>query len=221
MKIVVAGGRNKADFLIASLLEKKHEVVVINDDEHYCAYLSAKYNLAVYAGNPCKTYVLEEADIYNADILIALRPSDPDNLILCQMAKKQFGVKKVVATVSNPKNVVIFQRLGVNTTISATYTIAKIIETASTIETLVNTLSLQQEQILLNELLLPQDSALIDQQIKELTIPQHSMICAILRNTQMLVPNGDTRLYANDKLLVLSQAQDHQEALTYFSKRRR
>lgn len=220
MNIVVAGGRNKADFLIASLLEKKHEVIVINDEKHYCTYLSAKYNIPVYAGNPCKSYILEEADIYEADILIALLPHDPDNLILCQMAKKQFRIKKVVATVSNPKNVQMFQRLGVNTAISATYTIAKIIETASTIETLVNTLSLQQEQILLNELLLPQDSTLIHHQIKELTIPQHTMICAILRNTQMLVPNGETWLYANDKLLVLSQAKNQQDALAYFAKRK-
>ena len=77
MKIIVAGGRNKADFLIGSLLEKKHEVTVINDEEAYCRYLSEKYNIPVIAENPCKQYMLEEAEIENADILIALRPSDP------------------------------------------------------------------------------------------------------------------------------------------------
>lgn len=54
MKIVVAGGRSKADFLIGSLLEKKHEVTVINDEEAYCRYLSEKYNIPVVVGNPCK-----------------------------------------------------------------------------------------------------------------------------------------------------------------------
>ena len=54
MKIIVAGGRNKADFLIGSLLEKKHEVTVINDEKAYCRYLSEKYNIPVIAGNPCK-----------------------------------------------------------------------------------------------------------------------------------------------------------------------
>ena len=53
MKIVVAGGRSKADFLIGSLLEKKHEVTVINDEEAYCRYLSEKYNIPVVVGNPC------------------------------------------------------------------------------------------------------------------------------------------------------------------------
>lgn len=52
MKIVVAGGRSKADFLIGSLLEKKHEVTVINDEEAYCRYLSEKYNIPVVVGIP-------------------------------------------------------------------------------------------------------------------------------------------------------------------------
>lgn len=94
MKIVVAGGRNKADFLIGSLLEKQHEVIVINDKESYCAYLSEKYNIPIITGNPCKRYILEEADIEDADILIALRPCDADNLTICQYAKKSFHVKK-------------------------------------------------------------------------------------------------------------------------------
>lgn len=122
MKIVVAGGRSKADFLIGSLLEKKHEVTVINDEEAYCRYLSEKYNIPVVVGNPCKRYVLEEAEIDHADILIALRPGDPDNLAICQTAKKIFHVERAVATVSNPRNVSVFKKLGVNTAISAMYT---------------------------------------------------------------------------------------------------
>ena len=76
------------------------------------------------------------------------------------MAKKQFHVKKSVATVSNPKNVSIFKKLGVNTAISATHMIAKIIEQASTIENLINSLSLESEHIVLNEILLPHEISL-------------------------------------------------------------
>ena len=219
MKIVIAGGRNKADFLIASLLEKQHELIIINDDKDYCAYLSSKYDIPVFIGNPCKAYVLEEAGIEKADILIALRPNDPDNLIICQMAKKQFHVKKSVATVSNPKNVSIFKKLGVNTAISATHMIAKIIEQASTIENLINSLSLESEHIVLNEILLPHESSLLHQKLKDLNIPEHLIICCIIRNTHMLVPNGDTMLYANDKLLILSEIKNQDDVLHYFAKK--
>lgn len=218
MRIVVAGGRNKADFLIGSLLEKKHTVVVINDDEAYCQYLSEKYNIPVVIGNPCKQYILEEADIYDADILIALRPNDPDNLAICQSAKKIFHVKKAVATVSNPKNVSIFKKLGVNTAISATYTIAKIIEQASTIENLVNSLSIEHEKIVMIEILLTKDCEVTGKKIKHLVLPENAIICCILRAVDMIVPNGDTVLQEHDKLLVLTQPQLQDEVLAIFSK---
>ena len=40
MKIVVAGGQNKADFLIGLLLEKKHKIKIINDNADYGTYLA-------------------------------------------------------------------------------------------------------------------------------------------------------------------------------------
>ena len=134
------------------------------------------------------------------------------------MAKKQFHVKKSVATVSNPKNVSIFKKLGVNTAISATHMIAKIIEQASTIENLINSLSLESEHIVLNGILLPHESSLLHQKLKDLNIPEHLIICCIIRNTHMLVPNGDTMLYANDKLLILSEIKNQDDVLHYFAK---
>lgn len=221
MKIIVAGGRNKADFLIGSLLEKKQEVTVINDDDEYCSYLSEKYNIPVVVGNPCKQYVLEEAEVDHADILIALRPNDPDNLAICQTAKKIFHVKKVVATVSNPKNVSIFKKLGVNTAISATYTIARIIEQASTIENLVNSLSIEHENIVITELLLTKESYVVNKKLKELSMPENVIVCCILRNVEMIVPNGETILLEHDKLLILSQTAMQDQVLNMFSERRK
>lgn len=221
MKIIVAGGRNKADFLIGSLLEKKQEVTVINDDDEYCSYLSEKYNIPVVVGNPCKQYVLEEAEVDHADILIALRPNDPDNLAICQTAKKIFHVKKVVATVSNPKNVSIFKKLGVNTAISATYTIARIIEQASTIENLVNSLSIEHENIVMTELLLTKESYVVNKKLKELSMPENVIVCCILRNVEMIVPNGETILLEHDKLLILSQTAMQDQVLNMFSERRK
>ena len=125
MKIVVAGGQSKADFLIDSLLENNHNLIVINDDPDYSHYLAETHHIPIMNGDPCKIQILRDAKIDNADILIALGADDADNLAICQAAKKIFGVKKTVCIVSNPKNVVIFKNLGVNTVISATQIISE------------------------------------------------------------------------------------------------
>ena len=94
MKIVIAGGKSKADYLIRLLLGKKHRLVVINDDADYCAYLSQQHKIPVICGDPCKLYVLDEADIGDSDIIIALKPEDADNLAICQTAKRVYRVRK-------------------------------------------------------------------------------------------------------------------------------
>lgn len=217
MRIVVAGGRNKADFLIGSLLDKHHEVQVINDDPEYCAYLSRTHRIQVYCGNPCKEFVLEEAQIADADILIALKPNDADNLIVAQMAKKMFHVHKVVAIVSNPKKVSVFQKLGVNTAISATYMVAQQIEQASTIEHLVNSLMIEHDSIVMSEVCLRSDSVCLSKKIKEIALPENVIICAILRGTKMIVPNGESVLMKQDKLLLLSKPENQEQAIHAFT----
>ena len=65
MKIVVAGGRDEADFLIGLLLMGKHKIIAINGDMGYCEHLAASYDAAsVIYGDPCKEYVMDEAGLY-------------------------------------------------------------------------------------------------------------------------------------------------------------
>ena len=68
MKIVVAGGRDEADFLIGLLLMGKHKIIAINGDMGYCEHLAASYNAAsVIYGDPCKEYVMDEAGVKGYD----------------------------------------------------------------------------------------------------------------------------------------------------------
>ncbi len=118
MKILVAGGRETADYLIELLKSAGHRVIVVQEDRAYCEYLSAKYDLAVTCGNPCQEEVLAEAGIRSCGMLVALEPRDADNLEVCQVAKRLMGVKKTACLVQNPANVEIFQRLGVDHAVS-------------------------------------------------------------------------------------------------------
>lgn len=118
MKIVVAGGREQADYLTGLLKSRIKHLVLINEDRSYCEYLSAKYDMEIQLGDPCLEQVLEESGIRGSDLLIALKPLDADNLEICQMAKRLFGVKRTVCLAANPANVDVFQNLGVDQVVS-------------------------------------------------------------------------------------------------------
>lgn len=211
MKIAIAGGRSKADFLIRSLLGKKHSLVVINDDMEYCNFLAQSHRIPVICGDPCKRYVTDEAEIENFDLLIALLASDADNLAVCQTARLVYHIPRVVAVVSNPKNVEVFKKLGVSNAISATYMVAGYIEQASTVENLVSTFSVEHGKIVITELLVNRDCPVCDQQVMDVAFGDDVIVGCIIRGTEMIVPNGRTVIRANDKLLILSPSdcQEH------------
>lgn len=212
MKIVIAGGHDRADFLIGSLLQKNHKLIVINEDNQYCEYLADVHRIPIIYGDPRKKYILGDARIHNYDVLIAITSNDADNLAICQMAKKDFAIKKAVCTVTNPKNVDIFKKLGVNTVISATYMLAKFIEQASTIENLIKTLAIE-EKVIMSEVILDNNSISTNRKVNELSFPKDAIISCIIRDSEALVPNGNTVLLPNDKLLIISSPQNQFSAV--------
>ena len=70
----------------------------------------------------------------------------------------------------------------------------------------------------MSELLLTKDCKVIHHKIKDLhNMPANAIICCILRKLRMIVPNGDTELLEQDKLLILSDSQTQDSVLSIFS----
>lgn len=131
MRICIAGGHSRTDFLVESLLENSDDVVAINTDYTWCKYLSSRHDIPVVCGDATKRYVLDDADIEGFDAIIALSDSDADNLVICQMAQSFFAIEHQVCTVHNPRNVSVFKKLGISSVISDSYLVAKLVEESS------------------------------------------------------------------------------------------
>ena len=217
MKIVVAGGREEADFLIGSLLSKKNKVKVINEDKNYSKYLAEKHNISVLNGDSSKEYILEDADVFNYDVLIALTNNDADNFVTCQIAKKKFNVKKVVCTVTNPINVEVFEKLGINTVISSTYSVAKLLEQATTLENLVNTLSSEDNAFSMSEIIINDNARCVGKRLYEIKLPSQARIACVIHKEKMVIPTGPTMINVGDRVLLLSAKECHDEAIKIIS----
>lgn len=217
MKICIAGGQSKALFLIELFKQEGHKVTVINDDEKYADVLSRKFNMPIIFGNPTTKRCLEEAEIENYDILVALRPIDSDNLAICQMARKTFHVRRAVAVVSDPANVEIFTALGVQTTISATYQVSKIIEQASLVENIVNTLDIQNENIKMTNILIKEEFPVSGHSLLEIAAPLYMSVSCVIRGEGFIIPRGDTKIEADDRLLIITDAAHQSAAIDFIT----
>lgn len=218
MKTVIIDGKHEADFLIKMFDKKQNKLIVINENKEYCHYLSSVNKIPIFCGDATKQYVLDEAGIENADVFIVLREKDIDNLIICQLATKLFGVKKTVCIVSNPKNVEIFKKLGVSSVISSTYLVAQTIKRESNIENLIKTLSIEDDKIIITEIEINDDYDIVDKMIKDINIPSNVIISCILRNLDVIIPNGKTFIKVKDKLIIVSAPKDQSSIIQFIQK---
>jgi trk system potassium uptake protein TrkA len=118
--VIVVGGGTVGYYLSRDLVERGHEVTLVERDAKRADWLETQLGSLVVRGDGCEVRFLAQTGIERADAIFAVTADDEDNLVALQMAKKHFRVKKTIARVNNPTNVEIFKMLGVDEAVSAT-----------------------------------------------------------------------------------------------------
>ena len=213
MKIVIVGGGKKVDFLANSLLSKGHEITIINNTAGDCRDLSRSHKANVVCGDGSKPYILEDAEVACYDLMLALTPFDADNLVICQLAKKVFGIKRAFATVNNPENVEVFKKLGINTVVSATYILSEIIEQMASVHQLANYLPLENGKVQLLEVSVKKEYGISGKQIADIGFPEDAIVGCIIRGGNVIIPKGRTEIRTDDKLIILINSDSQSKVL--------
>ena len=211
MKIIIADGRQEADYIINQFNTKKDEIYVLNSDAKVCKYLSRNNKVNVIYGKINKEYDLRSASCLNADLFIALNDDDIMNYVACQMAKMMFHVKKTIAAVRNPKNVEVFKKLGVDSPMSTTYLLAETIKSELSIENMIKTLAFEDNKIIVSEFSIDEKNKLVGKALKNIKFPKNTSVCCIYRTTGMIIPNGETIIERDDKVLMVSSYNDKEK----------
>lgn len=218
MKIVIAGGFHAADYIIKKFKSSSNKLIVINESRETAQYLTKSNRIPVFYGQPYKYFVLDEAHVEDADIFIALGKVDTDNYVSCLLAKRVFGVKKVICTVNNPKNVDLYRELGIDSVVSSTQLLATSVMNESSLEDLIKTMSLEDEQIVLTEVVMKSNYDIVNRKIKDINFPKNGNISCIYRKPTVIIPNGQTIILAKDKLLIVSTPKHQKEILSFVQK---
>ena len=123
----------------------------------------------------------------------------------CQIAKREFGVDRTVARASNPKNRELLHTLGVDTVVCGTDNLSHILEREIETDTIRQLLSLGGGTASLNEILLPESFIYAGKAIMDIPIPGDTILISITRDTEFIIPHGNTTLLPWDRILCLTQ----------------
>jgi len=113
--ILIVGCGRLGSHLANQLSRAGNAVVVIDIDESRFSKLSPEFSGFRIEGDATQIAVLQSAKIKQADALIATAHEDNVNMMVSQVAKKIFGVPKVLARIFDPKHEEILSRLGIET----------------------------------------------------------------------------------------------------------
>ena len=205
MKVFIAGGGRVGRYLAQSLLANRHEIVIIEPVESQCRMLADTLDIPVICGDSISVDTLRTADVASCDAFVAVTGSDEDNLVACQIAKREFGVDRTVARASNPKNRELLHTLGVDTVVCGTDNLSHILEREIETDTIRQLLSLGGGTASLNEILLPENFLYAGKAIMDIPIPGDTILISITRDTEFIIPHGSTILLPWDHILCLTR----------------
>ena len=212
MYIIIGGGGDIGYYLTKSLLGQGHEVLLLEKGATRYSALNEELGQAVVRGDACEAKTMEEVGVSRADVVIAVTGDDEDNLVICQMAKKRFKVGRTVARLNNPKHTEIFQRLGIDITVSPTRAILALIEAELPSSRYVPLMTLKSAGLEIIELRIPAESPIAGKMLRDINLPRAGNIALIIRDKQFITPSAETQLLPNDEIFALVN-REGEEAL--------
>lgn len=220
MKIFIVGVDSQADFVVSSFKGKGNQLVIMNEDKEVAKTISEDNGVDVLTSPATKTFSLEEAEIEDFDLVVSLLERDVDNFVVCALCKKLFRVKKAICTVHNPNSVEVFKELGIDSPISDTYLLTERIRGESDVESIIKTLTLENEKVAITEVTVKPSFICVGKNLKDLGLPRVGNVCCIFRKPSVIIPRGDTVIASGDTLIIASGKNNQQEIVDFLKKGR-
>lgn len=207
MYVLVIGGGKVGYYLAWTLVEEGYEVLVIERDPATAARISERLGAIVMQGDGAESTILDAAGASRADVVIASTGDDEDNLIVCQVAKRKFNVGRVIARVNNPKNELLFKRLGIDATVSQTNVLLHLIEQRLNIDGLTHLMTLRHSEIEIVEARVSAESPIVGRTLANIRLPPECVFSAITRGEHIVVPTGQTTIEAGDEIIAVTRTE--------------
>ncbi len=208
MKIIIVGCGKVGYTLAEQLNDEGHDITVIDVNGDKIEKAISTLDVQGIEGNGTTFNTLLEADIKNSDLLIAVTAKDEVNLLCCLIAKKT-GNCNTIARVRNPEyvNEVNYLRegLGLSMVINPELTAARGISSLLEVPSALDFTTFGRGRANLIKLSVPEGSIADKLTVVEFAKKVHSktLICAIEREHEVIIPDGNTVLQENDKMYVV------------------
>ncbi len=210
MRVIIVGGGKLGYKIAESLSQQENNVIVIDIDEKTLESINENLDVLTIKSNGVQIGTLEQLQIGDSDLIIAVTGSDESNILISIMARKM-GCKKVIARIRNPEYASQVKFIRENMEID--YIVNPDLATSKEIA----------GYLLKNEALYIEDFAkgkigmadfrvsnlkdIAGKKIKDLGLEGPLLIVAISRNGQIIIPHGNTDILSTDIIYLMGKRE--------------
>ncbi len=206
MFVIITGGGRTGAHLARILVSQNHKVRLIENRAEILDHIHRELPTEViFEGNPIDPTVLEAAGASKAEVLAACTPDDETNLIICFLARSSFKIPRTIARINNPRNEWLFDStFHVDVAVNQAAIMASIIEEEMSMGDMMTLLKLRRGNYSLVEEKIPEGAPALGKSIMELELPEKSVVAAIIRHGEVVVPRGTTVFELGDEVLAVT-----------------
>lgn len=214
MKILVVGCGKIGRSIISSLSSEGHDVVSIDNDSTVLNETTNMFDIMGVCGNAVDSDTLTEADVSQADLIVATTDSDEMNMLTCFIARK-LGAKHAIARIRNPEYNdaglgFLRYHLNLSITLNPEMLIAEEIANILQLPSAVKIERFSRRNIEMIEIILPKGSVLDGMNLIKIRekFKANFLIATVQRNNQVYIPDGRFELMAGDRIGLVAAHND-------------
>ncbi|MDB4114186.1 Trk system potassium transporter TrkA [Flavobacteriaceae bacterium] len=229
MKIIIAGA-GEVGFHLAKLLSfESQDIILIDTHRDSLSYADTHLDIRVVRGDATSIKVLEDSNVTDTDLVIAVTSSETTNITVCVLAK-QLGAKRTIARISNTefidrKDEVGFTKFGIDELISPESLAANEIELLLNQSAFNDTYEFEGGALTMIGLHLNRTNSFIDKTVKEVAsvFPNLKYVPIAMQRygTQYtIIPRGDTQFKEGDQVYFITTKEGVDEIYELTGKER-
>lgn len=204
---VIIVGAGKLGYQLSELFSlKENNVALIDINNEALLKAGSHLDLLTVNDSGLSLASLQSINVEKADVLISVTGSDELNMLIANLAKK-LGCKKVIARIRNPEHTeqleFLKQNLNIDYVSNPELEISKEIFKNLFRKEGVNTEDFAKGKVIMSEMKIMDKSDLLSKSLRELNLPKKMLIVAILRDSQIIIPHGSTKILQDDLLYLI------------------
>lgn len=216
-KMLIVGGGKIGSYVASHLSRRGRSVTLIDKDYERCKSLSEQFpNLLIIHGDISTENIFEEEQLENNDLIITTTEDEELNILTAIYGKTQ-GIKRSIALVNKTNYLSMASNLGIDSTISpkmssvnATLKYTR----RGNVKSVYNIFDGRAEAI---EFVTSPNCEINDKALKDITLPENSLIVAVKRDHKNYIPDGNFILKAGDHVIIFTKKDAVEELEEIFA----